>query len=192
MPSLTSPLEALVEPAQQEGLSCTYLPADDQLPIEYLLCFLGQIQGHEMVVECSFPQSLIDSDDPELGPGGSIEVPDLLQMIVRVAIPIERLSAGELARFMIEVNRSLAVGQFGFCLETSTVYLQYALASTSRKIDPLIFTFLVGNFQFAFDWLMHSIKEIASARLSCEDAIAALKQEGFPVVPMHPGFSKKI
>lgn len=192
MPTLTSPLEALYEAAQQEGLSCSFLPVDDQLPIEYLLCFVGQSQGHDIIVECSFPQSLIDTDDPALGPGAANDVPDLLQLIVRLSVSIERPCAGELSRFMIEVNRSLAVGQFGFCLDTSTVYLQYALASTSRKIDPLIFTFLVGNFQFACDWLLRPIKDVALARLTCDAAIETLKREGFPVVPMHPGFSKKL
>ena len=192
MPTLISPLEELCEAAQREGLSCSYLPIDDQLPIEYLLCFLGQHDGHEIIVECSFPQSLIDTDDPELGPGAATDVPDLLQLIVRLSVSIDMSCAGELSRFMIEVNRSLAVGQFGFCLDTSTVYLQYALASTSRKIDPLVFTFLVGNFQFACDWLLRPIKDVALARLTCDAAIETLKRDGFPVVPMHPGFSKKL
>jgi hypothetical protein len=191
MPHLRSPLETLFESAFEEGLSCSYLPADDQLPIETLLCDLGEVHGQDIIVECSFPQTLITIDDPELDLGEAPNVPDLLQLIVRFAIPMTESKAGELARLVIDLNRSLAVGQFGFCLETSTLYLQHALAITSRQIDPLIFSFIVGHFHFAFDWLLVTIKEVAHGALSRDAAIEKLRLDGFPIVPVYPGFSKE-
>jgi len=182
----TTHLTAIQEVIEDLDYRTIYSPPEESAPFERLSVLIGNdAQQRPLTLQLYF------INDIAFAVGGGEDEEDthdaiFLQFMLLLPTPVQADRFGEVAEYVLLINRILPVGAFGISRPDGTVYFQYSLGLAEREVDENVLDEVVQMIEVFVNKFEGNIAEISSGKMRAAAAIQALTEEGVVPPPLGP------